>query len=89
MNQLLKRPSQPVPVPRVRTARENLLASKIAETLGDPAGLEEYRYLAHTRDHALLQKALDQVAKVPPKKIRKSKRALFFYILHRDENTKS
>ena len=62
--------------------KEELLALDIAETLGD--GRNPRKYLHYTNQYAesLLREALSQVRQTPKEKIKKSRVALFIYLIN-------
>jgi DNA-binding transcriptional MocR family regulator len=62
--------------------REELLASDLAETLKDPGGLNAYLFYAYRYPEPFLREILSQVRQTPDQKIRRSRGALFTYLLH-------
>ncbi len=57
------------------------LANEIAETLEDRESLNAYLYYADKYKEEYLQKILDKVMSIPTKDIRKTRGALFTYLL--------
>lgn len=74
------RPTPAPAAPRL-TAAQEAYAKALAQALQDEENLERYLELVASRDQAKLQQALTQVQKVPAAKIRKSRAALFHYII--------
>ena len=64
-------------------SREELLAAHIAIALDDRDNYSIYRRLASKYPEELLRKVLAEVRKVPQEKIRKSRGALFTYLVKR------
>ncbi len=71
-------------------AREELLAADLAAGLDDPGGLRRYRAHAHRHPEVLLRRLLSEARAVPENKIKRSRAALFTYLLnqHVNGNTK-
>lgn len=63
--------------------RKEALAMELAETLGEPDSIEVFRVQAFTYPEALLRKALTEVLAVPQEKIKKSRGALFTYLVRK------
>lgn len=61
--------------------REEALARELAESLGDRDRLDRYRRYARGVPEGVLRKCLGQVAATPAERIKKSKAALFAYLL--------
>jgi len=64
--------------------REELLAIDLAEGLRNPHGLNLYQSYAQRYPERLLRALLSEVKQVPEGRIKKSRGALFAYLLHRD-----
>jgi hypothetical protein len=64
-------------------ARQAILAAALAESLDDPSGIPRYRMLCRKYPEELLRKVLAEVVSVPAIKIKKSRAALFTYLLYR------
>ena len=62
--------------------REQLLAADLAESLKDHRSLKLYLSYAYRYPESLLREVLSQVKQTPEQKIRKSRGALFTYLLH-------
>jgi hypothetical protein len=62
-------------------ARQAMLAMNLAESLEDSSGIPRYRMLCQRYPEELLKKILAEVVAVPAIKIRKSRAALFTYLL--------
>lgn len=61
--------------------KEELLASDIAETLGDERNDQHYLRLVLRYPEPVLRQALSQVKQTSPERIRKSRAALFMYLV--------
>jgi len=59
------------------------LATEIAKTFQEAHRTELYRYIFQRHDESTIRKAFEETTKVPVSKIRKSKSALFFYLLNK------
>jgi biotin operon repressor len=66
---------------RQSLTREDLLASDIAEALNDGENISRYMYLAKRYTEASLREVLSRVKQTPSEKIRKSRSALFMYLI--------
>lgn len=64
-------------------SREELLAADLAIALGDRDNFSLYLKLASNYPEQLLRKVLAEVRKIPAEKIRKSRGALFTYLVKR------
>lgn len=64
-------------------SREELFAQEIAFTLGDRESLSLYRSFVEMYPEPLLRKALNEVMAVPDAQIRKSRGALFTFLIHK------
>ncbi len=63
------------------TTQHHELASQIANDLGEPDDIALFRILIKRYPEALVRRAHQQTLKIPIEKIRKSKGALFLYLL--------
>jgi len=71
-----------------QTARESLLASDMAEALDDRKNIKKYLCYARTYPEIILRGFLSQVRQMPNDKIRKSRAALFSFLLRQyDQQT--
>ena len=61
--------------------RQELLALDLADGLNDRKGLPVYLSYARKYPESLLRKILGEVKEIPPGKIRKSRPALFDYLI--------
>jgi len=59
------------------------LAAEIAKTFQEEHRIELYRYIFHKHDESIIRKAFEEASKVPVSKIKKSKSALFFFLLNK------
>ena len=59
------------------------LATEIARSLQEEHRIELYRYIFQKHDESTIRKAFEEVTKVPDSKIKKSKSALFFFLLNK------
>ncbi len=59
------------------------LAREIAESLGDAESLSLYRMYTETVSEELLRRALSEALSVPEEKIKKSRGALFTYLVRK------
>ena len=74
--------------PAKPVSREELLALDLAEGLGDQAGLPLYRSYAKKYPEAILREVLSTIRQIPDKQIKKSRGALFNYLIKKqDEKT--
>jgi DNA-binding IscR family transcriptional regulator len=81
-NDVVRVSSEKLATERPLTKKE-LLASDIAETLGDERDDHNYLSLVHRYPESVLREALSQVKQTPPERIRKSRAALFIYLVSR------
>jgi hypothetical protein len=65
--------------------KEEILASDLAEGLNDKENLNFYLWASRKYPEGVLRKIYSQVKQVPEKKIRKSKGALFNYLIQKYE----
>ncbi len=68
------------------TSREELLAVDLAEGLRDAKGLNQYRAYARRYPETLLRELLSEARAVPAEKIKRSRAALFRYLLNHHVN---
>ena len=54
----------------------------IATVLGESKAVDDFKEVCRKHDHDEIRRVLVEVDKVPQNKIKKSKRALFFYLLN-------
>ncbi|MEW5922360.1 MAG: hypothetical protein AB1746_00080 [Candidatus Zixiibacteriota bacterium] len=66
-----------------KPASKDELATEIAKALGEEQRIDLYRHVFERHDEAVIMKAFDHVIKLPTEKIKKSKSALFFYLLNK------
>ena len=59
------------------------LATEIAKTFQEEHRIELYRYVFQKHDESIIRKAFEEASKVPDSKIKKSKSALFFFLLNK------
>jgi DNA-binding MarR family transcriptional regulator len=70
------------------TTKERLLASDIAETLNDQRNIKRYFSYACIYPEIVLRELLSQVKQIPSHSIKKSRAALFAYLVkHYEQNT--
>jgi len=72
----------------MQTQKEKLkskddLATEIAKTFQEEHRIELYRYVFQKHDESTIRKAFEETTKVPDSKIKKSKSALFFFLLNK------
>ena len=59
------------------------LAMDIAKTFKEEHRTDLYRYIFQKHDESTIRRAFEETIKVPDSKIKKSKSALFFYLLNK------
>jgi hypothetical protein len=59
------------------------LALEIAKELGEEKRLPLYRMVCENRSEEIIRKAFNQALKTPAEKIKKSRSALFFYLVNK------
>ena len=59
------------------------LAMEIAKSFQEEQRTELYRYIFQKHDESTIMKAFDEANKVPLSKIKKSRSALFFFLLNK------
>jgi hypothetical protein len=62
------------------------LALEIATALGEPKKIPLYRMVCENRSEELVRRALTGALKTPQDKVRKSRSAIFFYLLNKYAN---
>jgi len=63
--------------------RADALAEEIAESLGDLTNIDRYRRMCRTHDRQIVYRAYREAADMPISKIKKSRTALFIYLLRK------
>jgi len=66
-----------------KPASKDELAMEIAKSFQEEHRTELYRYIFQKHDESTIMKAFDEANKVPVSKIKKSKSALFFFLLNK------
>jgi hypothetical protein len=79
---------EPQPVPHSDETALSDLARTIAEELNEPTRLSDFEVLCRRLDHDRIRDALDRVRRTPESRIRKSRLALFYYLLKQDTHEK-
>lgn len=69
------------PVPFLPRNPADALAFDIARSFGDMAHLSLYRQVCGTHDRSVVYRAFREAMEVPAEQVRKSRRAIFFFIL--------
>ncbi|MBI5021145.1 MAG: hypothetical protein HZB59_06900 [Ignavibacteriales bacterium] len=69
-------------------SKEKSIAQEIASSLNDPESLSLYELYARKYSEPLLRKILDEVLRVPAERIKKSRGALFTYLLKKYAHSK-
>jgi len=72
-------------------SNENKLAVELAETLNDRESLQAYIGMTHKYSESFLRKILTKVLTIPQNKIRKTRGALFTFLVkqHYDNSTRN
>ena len=60
---------------------QNELANQLAQDLGEPEEIGLYRVLVKRYSEDLIHRALEETLKIPMEKIRKSRGAVFLFLL--------
>ena len=60
------------------------MASKIAEAFEEVKQIKLYKHVCSQHDYGTIKEAFDDTMKVPSGKIKKSRSALFFYLLKKN-----
>jgi hypothetical protein len=68
---------------KANPASKDELAAEIANAFGEEQRIDLYRRVFDRHAEATIMKAFDHVVKLPAEKIKKSKSALFFYLLNK------
>jgi hypothetical protein len=66
-----------------KPATKDDLAIEIAKVFQEEERTDQYRYIFQKHDEATIIRAFDEVTKLPASKIKKSRSALFFYLLNK------
>ena len=66
-----------------RPVSKDDLAVEIAKSFQEEQRTDLYRYIFQKHEEATIIRAFDEVTKLPASKIKKSKSALFFYLLNK------
>lgn len=66
-----------------KTSSKDDFAMEIASKFQEEHRIELYRYMIHKHDDFIVRRAFEEASKVPVDKIKKSKSALFFYLLNK------
>lgn len=69
----------------MNTSKEERLAEELADTLGDQESLPFYRELVQKYSESFLRAKLKKVMSIPPDQIRKTRGALFTYLITQHE----
>jgi hypothetical protein len=69
--------------------KQEKLAREIADALGDPEALPLYTAFAEKYTEAFLRKILQRVLTIPQEQIRKTRGALFTYLVNQQYGNKS
>ena len=75
-------------IPFEQKTESDKLALKIARTFNDEKHLPMYRFFIEKYGEKLIRKAFDEVESVPSVKIKKSRTALFIFLLRKYANKK-
>ena len=59
------------------------LATEIARTFQEEHRTDLYRYIFQKHDESTIRRAFEETTEVPASKIKKSKSALFFFLLNK------
>ena len=71
-----------------RIDRAEVLAQEIAQAFGDTSQVDVYRRICNTHDRQVVYRAYREAVDVPLSKIKKSRSALFIYLIRKyEENT--
>jgi len=69
----------------MKTSKEEKLAEELADNLGDQESLPFYRDLVERYSESFLKAKLKKVMSIPPDQIRKTRGALFTYLIKQHE----
>lgn len=75
--------STPQTLPHKHPEEVSKLARMIAIKLNDWANLNEYELLCLNTDHSILKRSIEETSRVPKDKIKKSKKALFYFLVNK------
>jgi tRNA A37 N6-isopentenylltransferase MiaA len=79
--------SQKKPTAELRPqTKEELLATDIAQTLASPDRIHLYRSFARRYPESFLREVLSQVKQTPDRQIKKSRAALFAYLVKQNDH---
>ena len=81
--------STTLPIPFVPKSAADALALQIAQSFDDEERLPLYQRACATHNQSLVYRAYREALQVPAEKVRKSRRAIFFFILHTYEDKNS
>ena len=70
------------PVPFIPKTNADALALEIAQSFKDEIRLEMYRRVCVSREHSVVYKAFRETMAIPAHQVKKSRPAIFFFILH-------
>lgn len=73
------------PIPFIPKTQADALALEIAREFGDEVRLSFYRQVCSAHTHAIVYRAFRAAQSTPPWRIKKSRRALFIYLIHKYE----
>lgn len=77
--------TDPQPIPFIPRSKEDALAQEIAQAFNDETRLSWYRRVCYAHDYSLVYRAYTTALRTPVWRIRRSRRALFIYLIHRYE----
>lgn len=70
------------PIPFIPKSAADALALQIAQSFGDERRLPLYRKVCGAYDRSLVYRAYREALEIPAERVKKSRRAIFLYILH-------
>ena len=73
------------PIPFIPGNPTDALALEIAREFGDEVRLSFYRQICSAHPHAIVYRAFRAALSTPPWRIKKSRRALFIYLIRKYE----
>lgn len=68
-----------------RSERAEYLAQEIAKSFGDTSQIDTYRRICEAHDRQVVYRAYREASDVPLSKIKKSRSALFIYLIRKYE----
>ena len=71
-----------LPIPFIPKNAADALALEIARSFGDETHLSLYRQVCATHNRSLVYRAYREALDMPAERVRKSRRAIFFFIVH-------